>query len=95
VTFPRASRHQRIRWTSFVADTSSEPARILHEATNREHRLRVEHDDHTLLIHLSDEDGPGWTVFAVDRTTRQTAISHGRTQAQTAQQAYRQLYPTD
>ena len=38
-----------------------------HEEGDPAHRLRVEHDNATLLIHLSDEDGPGWTVFAVDR----------------------------
>ena len=59
----------RRRWTSFVADTvePAQRARGLHEEANAAHRLRVEHDDHTLLIHLSDEDGRGWTTFAIDR----------------------------
>ena len=49
----------RRRWTSFVADQLS-PGRVvrgLHEEANPSHRLRVEHDSHTLLIHLSDEEG--------------------------------------
>jgi hypothetical protein len=94
MTEARASRPPRSRWTSFVADESAEPARILHEANHPEHRLRVEHDAHTLLIHLSDEDGPGWTVIAVERATRRTAIAQGRTQSGTAQLAYRRLYPS-
>ncbi len=94
MTEARAPRPARSRWTSFVADQSAEPARMLHEAANPEHRLRVEHDAHTLLIHLSDEDGPGWTVFAVERSTRRTAVAQGRTQAATAQRAYRELYPS-
>ena len=35
----------------------------LHEQVNPRHRLRVEHDPHTLLIHLSDEDGDGVDHF--------------------------------
>lgn len=31
------------------------------------HRLPVAHNRDTLLGHLSDEDGNGWTVLAVDR----------------------------
>jgi hypothetical protein len=92
---PRPVRSSR--WTSFVADESAGPAgpvRMLHEVGRPDHRLRVEHDSHTLLIHLSDEDGPGWTVFAVERSTRRTAVAHGRTQAATAQRAYRELYPS-
>ena len=88
------SRPPRSRWTSFVADESGPPARMLHEAGHPEHRLRVEHDATTLLIHLSDEDGAGWTVVAVERSTRRTALAQGRTQADTAQRAYRGLYPT-
>jgi hypothetical protein len=42
-------------------------ARGLHEEANPSHRLRVEHDDHTLLIHLSEEDGSGWTTIAAKR----------------------------
>jgi hypothetical protein len=70
------------RWTSFVAD----PPRGLHEAANPAHRLRVEHNESTLLIHLSDE---GFTAgcsvsFAVDmaavsatiRPSRETATPH-------------------
>jgi hypothetical protein len=95
MTQTTSGRHPRSRWTSFVAESDLEAAHILREATNPEHRLRVEHDDRTLLIHLSDEDSPGWTVIAVERSTRRTAVCQGRTQSQTAQRAYRALYPTD
>ncbi len=66
--------------------------RGLHEEGNPSHRVRVEHDSRTLLIHLSDEDGSGWTTIAVDRTTRRWAVAQGRRQADTAQEAYERLY---
>jgi hypothetical protein len=45
-------------WSSFVASGERE----LSEAGNPEHRVRVEYSARTLLVHLSDEDGTGWTV---------------------------------
>jgi len=84
----------RRRWTSFVAEerVDDKPVRGLHEQTDPRHRLRVEHDAHTLLIHLSDEDGDGWTTIAVDRATRQSAVTHHRRQADAARGAYDALY---
>lgn len=64
----------------------------LHEETNPSHRLRVEHDPYTLLIHLSDDDGSGRTTFAVDRATRQWAVAQGHRQTDTARDAFEQLY---
>lgn len=82
------------RWASFVAEDGIEgkAVRSLHEEANRRHRLRVEHDAHVLLIHLSDEDGAGWTTIAVDRGTRQWAVAQDSRQADTARQAYDALY---
>jgi hypothetical protein len=82
------------RWTSFVAEggTGGRVVRGLHEQSNPQHRLRVEHDDHTLLIHLSDEDGGGWTTIAVDRTTRQWAVVQHVRQSDSAHDAYEALY---
>jgi hypothetical protein len=77
------------RWTSFVAEGS---ARGLHEEGNPSHRLRVEHDADTLLIHLSGEDGEGWTTFAVERETRRWAVAQGRRQADTAREAHERLH---
>jgi len=84
----------RRRWTSFIADDSTDGkvVRGLHEQMNPQHRLRVEHDAHTLLIHLSDEDGGGWTTIAVDRVTRQWAVAQDFRQADTARGAYDALY---
>jgi hypothetical protein len=83
------------RWTSFVADHSRDgkTVRELHEQANQAHRLRVEHDAHTLLIHLSDEDGGGWTTIAIDRATRQWAVAQDSRQTDTARDAYDGLYP--
>jgi hypothetical protein len=91
---PKTSGH---RWTSFVADPPAghvpdRPARSLHERGHPEHRLRVEHDDSTLLIHLSDEDGSGWVTIAVDRGTRQVASGRGIRQVDSARNAYQGLY---
>jgi hypothetical protein len=79
------------RWTSFVADPESDPPRILHEDGNPAHRLRVEHDESTLLVHLSGEDGDGWTVMAVDRATRRVAVAQARRQIDAASEAYERL----
>jgi len=48
---PRPTR--RGRWTSFIADPPDGEGvtRNLHEQGNPRHRLRVEHDGATLLIH--------------------------------------------
>jgi hypothetical protein len=66
--------------------------RGLHEQGNPQHRLRVEHDAHTLLIHLSGEDGDGWTVMAVDRATRRFAVAQARRQIDAAREAHERLY---
>jgi hypothetical protein len=87
-----AARRRRSRWTSFVADPHGDPARSLHEDGNPHHRVRVEHDDGTLLVHLSDEDGAGWTVLAVDRATRRYVVAQGRRQIDAAQDAYGRLH---
>ena len=46
-----------------------------------------------LLVHLSDEDGAGWTVMAVDRPTRRWAVAQAGRQLDAAQAAITQLYP--
>lgn len=83
-------------WTSFVADPpdpgSAKPVRGLHEQANPKHRLRVEHDASTLLVHLSDEDGNGWTTLAVDRASRQWTVGQGDRQSDATRQAYDGLY---
>jgi hypothetical protein len=83
------------RWTSFVADPDADPPRILHEDGNPAHRLRVEHDARTLLVHLSGEHGDGWTTFAVDRASRRCAVAMGRRQIDAAREAYERLYAAD
>jgi hypothetical protein len=79
-------------WTSFVTDCEDTKTRILHEQGNPDHRLRVEHNQKTLLVHLSDEDGHGWTGLAVDRATRRWAVSRAARQLQAAEDAYSRLY---
>jgi len=53
----------------------------------------VEHNRDTLLVHLSGEDGGGWTVLAVDRATRRWVVAQARRQLDAAQDAYTRLYP--
>jgi hypothetical protein len=76
-----------------VADRSG--ARALHEEGNPAHRVRVDHNRDTILVHLSGEDGQGWTVLAVDRATRRAAVGESRRQLDAAQQAFSRPYPTD
>ncbi len=75
-----------------MADPHGDPSRTLHEDGNPHHRVRVEHDDRTLLVHLSDEDGAGWTVLAVDRATRRCVVARERRQIDAAQDAYTRLH---
>jgi catechol 2,3-dioxygenase-like lactoylglutathione lyase family enzyme len=87
-------RPPRSRWTSFVADAREEKPRTLAQKGNPAHRLRVEHNRDTLLVHLSDEDGSGWLVLAVDRATRRWAVEQSRRQLDAAEAAYERLYPS-
>jgi hypothetical protein len=75
-----------------VADREEAKPRILYEQGNPRHRLRVEHNRSTLLLHLSDEDGEGWTVFAVDRATRRSVVAHAARQLDAAKDAFTRLY---
>jgi hypothetical protein len=75
-----------------VADCAEPTPRTLREQGNPDHRLRVEHNKHTILVHLADEDGHGWLVLAVDRTTRRWAVGSGRRQVDAANDAFTQLY---
>jgi hypothetical protein len=90
-----AAPRRHSRWTSFVADPHGDPARVLYEQGNPSHRIRVEHDGATLLVHLSDEDGEGWTVLAVDRATRRWVVAQQRRQIDAAQEAYTRLHEDD
>jgi hypothetical protein len=81
-----------VRWASFFSSPPTTPPRILHEDGNPSHRLRVEHDASTLLVHLSGEDGDGWTVMAVDRATRRVAVAQARRQIDAASEAYERLH---
>jgi hypothetical protein len=83
------------RWTSFVSDPDADLPRTLHEDGNPAHRLRVEHNEATLLVHLSGEDGDGWTVLAVDRATRRFAVAQARRQMDAVREAYERLYAED
>jgi hypothetical protein len=48
-----------------VADTDEQPPRILRELDKPEPRVRVEYSRNTILVHLRDEDGTGWTILAL------------------------------
>ena len=85
-------RPPRSRWTSFLADPAEAKPRTLREQDNPAHRVRVEHNRDTILIHLSDEDGRGWTVLAVDRATRAWTVGESRRQLDAARDAFERLY---
>jgi hypothetical protein len=92
---PPLDRPSRSRWTSFVADPEEETPRTLHDQRNPAHRARVEHNRDTILVHLSGEHGAGWTVLAVDRTTRRWAVGQARRQIDAARQAFDGLYEVE
>jgi hypothetical protein len=75
-----------------MADRGEERPRVLYEEGNPAHRVRVEHNRDTLLVHLSDEDGQGWTVMAVDRESRRFAVAQARRQLDAAEAAFAGLY---
>jgi hypothetical protein len=54
--------------------------------------VRVEHNRDTLLIHVSGEDGHGWTTIAIDRPTREWSIAQRDRQRDAAESAYAGLY---
>jgi hypothetical protein len=89
---PHPPRPARSRWTSFVADRSERNPRTLHAEDNPSHRVRVEHNADTILIHLSGEGGHGWTVLAIDRVTREWAVGESRRQLDAAKEAFEGLY---
>ena len=81
------------RWTSFVAAPAKGRAiRGLQEEGNPNHRVRVEHNRHTLLVHVSNEDGEGWTTLAIDRESRQWSIAQRSRQQAAAEAACKLLY---
>jgi hypothetical protein len=75
-----------------VGDPHEKRPRTLHEEGNAAHRARVEHNRHTILVHLSGEDGTGWTVLAVDRATRRWAVGQAARQLDAAEEAFEGLY---
>ena len=82
-----------VRWTSFVGSpVRGRAVRGLEEEGNPLHRVRVEHNRDTLLVHISDENGQGWTSIAIDRATREWSIAQRRRQLDAAQAAVGKLY---
>jgi hypothetical protein len=83
----------RSRWTSFVGSFArGRTVRGLEEEGNPKHRVRVEHNRNTLLIHIADEDARGWTTLAIDRPTREWALAQRARQLEAASAAYDLLY---
>ena len=86
-------KRRSVRWTSFVASARrGRVVRSLEEEGNPLHRVRVEHNKDTLLIHVSGEQGHGWTTLAIDRSTREWSIAQRHNQSDAAQAAYAGLY---
>ena len=89
---PKPSR-KSARWTSFVGGfAEGQRVRALAEESNSLHRVRVEHNQDTLLVHISNEDGDGWTTMAIDRSTREWSVAQRRTQLDAAKAACENLY---
>jgi hypothetical protein len=67
---------------------------MLCDESDPRHRVRVEHDNHTLLVHVSDERGGGWTTLALDRATGEWSIAQRDSQLGAATAAHTALYDT-
>src|SRR5688572_25945425 len=86
-------QRRSVRWTSFVAGVRrGRVVRGLEEEGNPQHRVRVEHNRDTLLIHVSGEGGHGWITLAIDRATREWSIAQRHRQWDAAKAAYDNLY---
>jgi hypothetical protein len=86
-------RKRSVRWTSFIGGVARGRAvRSLQEEGNALHRVRVEHNMDTLLVHISGEHGHGWTTLAIDRASREWAIAQRRRQVDAARAAVDMLY---
>jgi hypothetical protein len=55
----------------------------------------MEHNGDTILVHLSGEDGQGWTVLAVDRATRRWVVAESLRQRDAAEKAFDRLYSAE
>ena len=89
----RKPERRSVRWTSFVASAQrGRVVRGLEEEGNPQHRVRVEHNKDTLLVHISGEEGNGWTTLVIDRATREWAIAQRPRQMDAAMAAYSNLY---
>jgi hypothetical protein len=64
----------------------------LEEEGHPSHRVRVEHNRDTLLVHISGELDHGWTTLAIDRATREWSIAQRPRQLDAAKAAYANLY---
>jgi hypothetical protein len=90
------SGRRSLRWTSFVGSPArGRTIRGLEEEHNPKHRVRVEHNKDTLLVHISGESGPGWTTVAIDRASREWSVAQRRRQADAARAAISMLYGTE
>jgi hypothetical protein len=83
---------KKSRWASFVAaPVRGRASRGLEEEDNPSHRARVEYNRDTILVHPSGEAGPGRTLMAVDRKTRQGSVAQAKTRLAAAAQAFHRL----
>jgi hypothetical protein len=82
-----------VRWTSFIGSIiRGKTVRSLEEEGNPLHRVRVEHNRDTLLVHISGEHGHGWTTVAIDRASREWSIAQRRRQMDATRAAMNMLY---
>jgi hypothetical protein len=86
-------KRRSVRWSSFIASPRrGRVARGLEEEGHPTHRVRVEYNKDTLLIHVSGENGHGWTTLAIDRATRKWSVAQRQRQLEAAMAAYANLY---
>jgi hypothetical protein len=74
-------------WMLVYAEANAREALRTQPQLDREVTLRLAY-----RVHLSGEDGAGWTVLAVDRKTREWAVAQAETQLRAAKEVYERLY---
>src|SRR5262249_29597711 len=88
----RVPKPPRSRWTSFIgALAKGRAVRGLEEEGNPKHRARIEHKRQPLLVLISEEDGRGWTTWAIDRATREWPIAQRSSKQGAGEAAYELL----
>jgi hypothetical protein len=63
-----ANRHRTLEVTRRGTAATGHKSHVLCEEGDSRHRVRAEHDNHELLVHISEKEEIGGTTLALDQT---------------------------